>query len=549
MDEHPDVTKHIFQLIPEDISRIEQFRQSKKTAVLTVIFTDIVGYTNFTEEAGESVSTKLRHIHDELFTSIITKDGAGEIVKQIGDSFLAIFAEPSTAVSRALDFQKSISENKAILTHEGYTLKVRIGIHMGQVSLEDAIQPDIFGGQVNKSSRIESIAQGGQILTSKEVRDNAIGWLKEKNVGSKSYGDIPLKGVKESTAIFEIYDLSNKPIGPPKSVKKKRLIKRSLLSSVLLLVLLCVFWIFQMAPKDITTDFLLVVCSNQANEIYANEVKQRLSTGFDPERANNSVGVVSDSMRHKFIENTMAETSTEFFGTDINLVLAEDNIATMLDSVTAMTDSYDIAQQIKAKTRNRYDVILIVFLCEEFNEDDKVIHSSVQDFFEKGSAITTSVYRSINETTKNVISSIKSRRYGSRNIGEIRKVEGNTVIIRYESEQEINQYTRLEAFQLYDWRKTGTQALNIADQKAAINYLEKHQDHREYQFLDFYKRHLISLQAKEQQKFLNSTGTGGFPSHIKIIEVTDSLIIGNLSTDYPWVVTRIGDPVKIVGDW
>ena len=231
---------NILQLHPEDIKRIEQFRQSKKTAVLTILFTDIVGYTSFTEEAGENLSTKFRKIHDELFTKAITRDGAGEIIKQIGDSFLAIFAEPSTAVKRALEFQKSISENKNNLTKEGYTLKVRVGIHLGQVSLENAIQPDIFGGQVNKASRIMSIAKGGQILTTREVRDNAVGWLKETNIKTKNYGKTKLKGIKESITIFETYTKEIKSKGVPYVIKKKRTIIAAV--GILLLGVLGLFW-------------------------------------------------------------------------------------------------------------------------------------------------------------------------------------------------------------------------------------------------------------------------------------------------------------------
>ena len=42
-----------------------------------------------------------------------------------------------------------------------------------------------------------SLAYGEQILVSREVRDNAIGWLKGKNIYSKSYGDVKLKGIDQ----------------------------------------------------------------------------------------------------------------------------------------------------------------------------------------------------------------------------------------------------------------------------------------------------------------------------------------------------------------
>lgn len=54
------------KLTNEDISLIEEYRQTRKTSVLTILFTDIVGYTAFTYEAGEVLSAKFRHIHDEI---------------------------------------------------------------------------------------------------------------------------------------------------------------------------------------------------------------------------------------------------------------------------------------------------------------------------------------------------------------------------------------------------------------------------------------------------------------------------------------------------
>ena len=163
---------------PQEIKKVDEFRKSKKTAILTILFTDIVGFTQFIEETGEGKANEIRKIHDELFVDIITRDEAGEVIKQIGDSFLAVFAEPSIAVERILEFQNEIKKKKEEFTIGNQSIKVRAGLHLGQVSLENKIQADIFGLQVNKTSRIMSLASAEQILVSREVRDNAIGWLK-----------------------------------------------------------------------------------------------------------------------------------------------------------------------------------------------------------------------------------------------------------------------------------------------------------------------------------------------------------------------------------
>ena len=215
------------QINPQEIKKVDEFRKSKKTAILTILFTDIVGYTKFTEAVGEEKSNQIRSLHDKLFTDIITRDDAGEIIKQIGDSFLAVFAEPSVAVERILEFQNEIKNKKEEFTVGNHSIQVRAGIHLGQVSLENKLQADIFGLQVNKTSRIMSLASAEQILVSREVKDNAIGWLKDKAVYSKSYGDIKLKGINESVSIIEIYTDEIKSKGAPTGSPYRR--KRKLL--------------------------------------------------------------------------------------------------------------------------------------------------------------------------------------------------------------------------------------------------------------------------------------------------------------------------------
>ncbi|MBL0064385.1 MAG: adenylate/guanylate cyclase domain-containing protein [Bacteroidetes bacterium] len=149
---------------------------------------------------------------DELFRSIIPRDGAGVIVKEIGDAFLCVFAEPSTAVQRSVEFQNAITANRAHLSIKDYHLTVRIGIHLGQVAIENNLAPDIFGKHVNRAARIQSIAQGGQVLTSQSIWENAAGWLQEnskENIQSICYGSTRLKGIIEIENLWFLQWKSN----------------------------------------------------------------------------------------------------------------------------------------------------------------------------------------------------------------------------------------------------------------------------------------------------------------------------------------------------
>ncbi|CAG1021724.1 partial putative protein, partial [Patescibacteria group bacterium] len=163
-----------------EISNIESYIQEKNTAVLTVMFTDIKGFTELTEQKGEQYATEFRKQHDAILKQIIEADGAGLIIKFIGDAVMAVFSEPSIAVERALKIQQALHEfNTSQQLFE--PIIVRIGLHMGQVSIANSLQADVFGRHVNRASRIESLADGGQIYLSYSVFDSAKGWLASHN--------------------------------------------------------------------------------------------------------------------------------------------------------------------------------------------------------------------------------------------------------------------------------------------------------------------------------------------------------------------------------
>ena len=197
------------KLTPEDIDLIEAYRRTRNTSVLTILFTDIVGYTDFTYRAGERISAKFRHIHDEIIIKQIQEDGYGEIIKQIGDSFLIVFSDPTLAVKQALKLQNLLKLNSDNLSYEDYVLQIRIGLHMGQVSVEDHIVHDVFGTHVNIAARVMSLAKANQILVSGAVWENAYGWLKDEQeikIQSIYYGKIKLKGIAKQIDIYEFYD-------------------------------------------------------------------------------------------------------------------------------------------------------------------------------------------------------------------------------------------------------------------------------------------------------------------------------------------------------
>lgn len=140
------------------ISRISQSRRW-----ITILFTDIVDSTRHWAESGDlETRYRVEQHNQNLIPLVAAYDG--ELVKTIGDSIMASFADPENAVRAAIAMQHALHEVRE--KDPDFELKVRIGIHRGRAIVEEA---DVFGNTVNVAARIEAEAQGDEILISDSV--------------------------------------------------------------------------------------------------------------------------------------------------------------------------------------------------------------------------------------------------------------------------------------------------------------------------------------------------------------------------------------------
>jgi class 3 adenylate cyclase len=242
------------QLSSQELISIEQYRRLKETSVLVILFTDIKGFTRITEDKGEQYSQLMRKLHDEILVSTIEEDRAGLVIKYIGDSVMAVFSEPSTAVAQALKIQEKIRQFNE--THpELENILVRIGLHMGQVSVENTTQLDLFGRHVNRASRVESLADGGQIFLTYPVFDSAKGWLQSQAAAHliwKLHGQYYLKGIEAPVEIYEVVDSRYQQPRPPLNARKKSSLPPLWISAAcLLLGVALTFGIFQFKRTEV----------------------------------------------------------------------------------------------------------------------------------------------------------------------------------------------------------------------------------------------------------------------------------------------------------
>ncbi len=172
----------------------EQLRQYKHT--LTVLFTDVVGSTSFFERLGDTAGLAMIHRHTELAASVVQQHN-GTVIKTIGDSVMAEFPGPGSAVRAAQEIEQQLLDlNQTLPQHK--RIELRIGIHTGMGFRKGN---DVFGDVVNVAARITKRTAPGQILISRAVFE-AIS--EESDLRCQWLSKLTIDGRVEKEDIFEV---------------------------------------------------------------------------------------------------------------------------------------------------------------------------------------------------------------------------------------------------------------------------------------------------------------------------------------------------------
>ncbi len=175
----------------------EKFRGSRSPdGIVTIMFTDLVGFTDLTERIGDKAACELLNKCNSLIRDAISK-AQGYEVKTIGDAFMVAFKSARAAVRCALNMQQAVKRLNS-LNGPDKQLSIRIGLNAGEpVRQED----DFFGSSVNLAARIERKAHGGEILISDLVY-RLIGNM--EGVTFIDRGSFVPKGFNEGYQIYKI---------------------------------------------------------------------------------------------------------------------------------------------------------------------------------------------------------------------------------------------------------------------------------------------------------------------------------------------------------
>jgi class 3 adenylate cyclase len=157
----------------------------------TILFTDVENSTDLVVQHGDAKYRELLAEHERLVRQALAEHDGNE-VKTIGDSFMCWFSSASSAIDAAAAMQR------AITSHYGPELRIRIGIHAGE-PIQEA-DGDLYGTSVVRASRIMGHADGGQILVSQVVTDLVEG----KGYLFHDAGEFALKGYERAVHLFDV---------------------------------------------------------------------------------------------------------------------------------------------------------------------------------------------------------------------------------------------------------------------------------------------------------------------------------------------------------
>ena len=199
----------------------------RRSGVVTLLFTDVVGSTALKQRLGDRAGVELMEQHHALVRQVLTDFPRAEEIATAGDSFLILFPVPSEAVKYALLLQQKLIEfNRG----QQVPVRDRIGLHMGEVLLQElgAGPRSVHGIQVDTCSRVMSLAQAGQILMTRPVFDNARQSLKGEELEGAglltylNHGRFELKGVEEPVEICEVRAAAAGLLSAPSTSEKAR---------------------------------------------------------------------------------------------------------------------------------------------------------------------------------------------------------------------------------------------------------------------------------------------------------------------------------------
>jgi adenylate cyclase len=188
----------------------ESLQLGGQKRTLTVLFCDIRGFTQYSDQHPPEVVQAFLTRYFSLVNRIICTDFGGSIDKLMGDGIMAYWGFPlddgshaERAVSAALAMQQAVAQWRNDPANP--PIHIGIGIHTGEVMIgnvgsDEFMDFTVIGSAVNMASRMESLNKelGTTILISEATKTAINGKFTTRSVGEQS-----LRGLNGTVIMFE----------------------------------------------------------------------------------------------------------------------------------------------------------------------------------------------------------------------------------------------------------------------------------------------------------------------------------------------------------
>src|SRR6516225_10750101 len=189
---------------PEDLVEAER-RQ------VTVLFTDMVGFTTFSERAGEEAAFTLMRSLAKLMDDAVIEQG-GVVQGFTGDGIMAVFGAPVAfedaplrACRAALAIlQRLKTAGPDLEVKHGVKPQLRIGLNtgtavVGKVQQGAEAQVTVLGDTVNFASRLQALAEPDSIFLSEATHRLVQGMIE-----ASFEGEYAIKGKSEPQKVYRL---------------------------------------------------------------------------------------------------------------------------------------------------------------------------------------------------------------------------------------------------------------------------------------------------------------------------------------------------------
>jgi class 3 adenylate cyclase len=165
------------------------------TRNLSIMFTDIKGFTQRTSASSREEMKALLAQHERLLVPVFTHFD-GTIVKTIGDAFLVYFDSPTDAVLCGVTIQEVLRQYND-KQGEDERIEVRVAINVGEVELTDS---DVMGEAVNIAARLEGVTEAGEVWFTDAVYQT----MNRSEAPSAEVGERVFKGIPHPIRVYKV---------------------------------------------------------------------------------------------------------------------------------------------------------------------------------------------------------------------------------------------------------------------------------------------------------------------------------------------------------